>query len=96
VTFGSHANLEVNTPTRQPPPSPFHMSSLNLMVTVVRLCGELELMAHSKRELDYARPGTKRLHTVNSALMEHSSIKSATNMKVSIGNCLIVLVFIQV
>jgi len=97
VTCGDDANLGVNAPIPYPSSlSPFCVRSLQLTGMVVHLCGKIELMVHSKHALDPVRLGTNRLQVVNSTLMEHSPIKSDANMKVSIGNCFIVSVFVQI
>jgi hypothetical protein len=86
---------ELISPAAIPPPPPlrpFCMNCLQVKGTLVRLCGKLELMVPSKRELDHAKPGTICLPVVNSVLMEHLHIKEATNMKVSTDICFIVLV----
>jgi hypothetical protein len=96
VTSGNHVSWEVNTPSHSPLPQSLLMSSLHLTRMVVRLCGKLALMAHSKRELESTRHGTNCLHVVNSTLMNLSTINSVVNMNISIGNFLIVLVLVQV
>jgi hypothetical protein len=87
---------ELISPGAIPPLHPFFLNLQQVKGMLVCLCGKLQLMAPSKRKLDHAKPGTNCLPAVKSALMEHLHIKEETNMRVSIDNYFIVLVFVRI